>query len=611
MRKKLTQYPLLNQMTTYIFILGLIMAVSLSCFKLYLNYGQGIKNLKSHLSNIEKTQVRVLAKNIWAFNEETIVIQLNSILQHPDIIYLELNTNDNQYTAGIAPQQQTNILKKSFPLFFNFKGENNKIADLSILATTDSLKHQLLSQVPGIIAVECGKMIIVCVFILIIFHYLFNRHLRTIAHYTRTMDFNHLDTPLVLQKTSSKNDELDRIVSAINTMRKRLQTGLAEKEKLEEDLRHSQKMEAIGTLAGGIAHDFNNILTAIFGFTELASFHLDDQEKLQDDLGEVRHGANRAKKLVQQILTFSRKSAPAMQPLHLSLVVQEAVKLLQSTIPATIEIHLHLQSTNLKVLADATQIHQIIMNICTNSYHAMRDTGGKLDIILKDQEESIPPNTDLPYLELLISDTGTGMDQNTQKKIFEPYFTTKEKGQGTGLGLAVVHGIIQNHKGTISVSSELNKGTTFRITLPTVQTEIPAENTLHPSTTQGNGEHILYVDDEDKILSLAREIITSYGYTVTTHHDPQQALTAFKQSPADFDLIITDMTMPKLTGIEFTRAIMEIDTTVPVLLCSGYSDLIDKESALELGVKEYIHKPIVMSELVYSIQKALQNNKIQ
>jgi len=392
---------------------------------------------------------------------------------------------------------------------------------------------------------------------------------------------------------------------------------ISERKKLEDQLRQSQKMEAIGTLAGGIAHDFNNILSAIFGYTDLAVLHAENSEQLHRDLTSIQQGAERAKELVQQILTFSRQSELTREPLRIAMVVQEAVKLLRSSIPATIEIRQQIDAADQAVLADAIQIHQVVMNLCTNAYHSMREQGGILGIKLLEKEiksgDPLLGNTIEPgqYLELEISDTGSGMDQTTREKIFDPYFTTRRSGEGTGLGLAVVHGIVREHQGVIQVQSEPGQGSSFRVYLPISQREI-VERAAEQKPLNGidGSRSILFVDDDLIILDIASTIFTGCGYEVTACSDPEQALTAFSEQPEKFDLLITDMTMPHMTGIELFNRVQQISPGFPTILCTGYSELINRDSALALGLKAYIAKPVTMSDLVAVVRKILDSGSL-
>jgi signal transduction histidine kinase/CheY-like chemotaxis protein len=384
-----------------------------------------------------------------------------------------------------------------------------------------------------------------------------------------------------------------------------------EKRKLESQLRQAQKMEAIGTLAGGIAHDFNNILSIIFGYTELAMEEKNPEER-QQHLLDLRNGAERAKELVGQILAFSRKAEQQMQPLQVSAIIKEALKMLRASIPATIEIRQDIASNGL-VLADPTQIHQVIMNLCTNAYHAMRETGGILAVSLKEvtigaTEYGYANITQGNYLKLEVSDTGCGIDQKTQEKIFEPYFTTKKPGEGTGLGLAVVHGIVNSHHGHITVYSEPGEGTSFHVYLPLTEQDVSAlPDKTEPKELRGKGERILFVDDEKQIRKVLGTMLTKNGYQVTASADGAQALEEFQKNPDQFDLVITDMTMPSMTGAELAQKIMAISPQTPVILCTGQSELINREKALAMGVRDYLNKPILQETLLGAARKALNN----
>jgi len=392
-------------------------------------------------------------------------------------------------------------------------------------------------------------------------------------------------------------------------LEERNQRAEEEKQKLAAQLRQAQKMEAIGTLAGGIAHDFNNILSIIFGYNELAMLEKDPQNRLRH-LEELRKGAERAKELVAQILAFSRKAEQQKQPLQVSLIIKEALKMLRASLPTTIEIRQNIASDGL-VLADPSQIHQIIMNLCTNAYHAMRKTGGTLAVSLQEvtigEEDYGYANLALgKYLKLEVSDTGSGIDPKIQEKIFEPYFTTKQQGEGTGLGLAVVHGIVKSHHGHITVYSEPGKGTSFHVYLPLTEREAAAApDTPAPTELRGKGERVLFIDDEKQIREVVAAILTKNGYQVTAFADGAQALAEFAKDPAQFDLVITDMTMPVMTGADLAQKILALSPRTPIILCTGQSEIINREAALAMGICDYLNKPVLIKTLLGAARKAL------
>jgi len=386
----------------------------------------------------------------------------------------------------------------------------------------------------------------------------------------------------------------------------------AEKKKnvLESQLRQAQKMEAIGTLAGGIAHDFNNILSGIFGYSQLAKMHIDDPVKTTKNIDQIINGAQKATDLVKQILTFSRKSKHEMQPLKIFIEVKEAIKLLRSSIPSTIEIKENIDS-KATILADLTMIHQVVMNLCTNAYHSMREKGGVLSVTLEETQISntniIPDLNILPgaYLKLEVSDTGSGMSPETLDKIFEPYFTTKEIGEGTGLGLAVVLGIVDKHNGYIKAYSRPGKGTTFHVYFPVLENQIDSNLQEEENTIQGGTEKIMVVDDEQHILEITKEFLENYGYTLSIFSNGDDAFKAFLKDPYQFDMVITDMTIPKMTGKELSCLILKERGDVPIMLCTGYSQNFTKENALELGIREYVQKPVESANLLVLVRKML------
>jgi len=385
-----------------------------------------------------------------------------------------------------------------------------------------------------------------------------------------------------------------------------------EKEKkLETQLRQAQKMEAIGTLAGGIAHDFNNVLYAIIGYTELSMGAVPEGSKARSNLHEVLKAADRATDMIQQILTFSRKTEKEKKPTNVQSVLKEAVKLIRTSLPSTIEIRQDIDADCDPVMADPTQIHEIIMNLGTNSYHAMRDKGGVLGITLRQEEigsDDSKYDLDLhpgPYLKLIVEDTGHGIAGNVMGRIFDPYFTTKGVGEGTGMGLSVVHGIVKDHGGDIKVYSEPGKGTAFHVYLPVIETGTVERKIISAGPAPTGTERILFVDDEETIVYMTQQILESLGYHVTPHTSSVEALEAFRARPDEFDLVITDMTMPNMTGAELAPRLLEIRSDIPIILCTGFSEIMDENKAKAIGIREYVMKPIVRDEIARKIRKVM------
>lgn len=388
---------------------------------------------------------------------------------------------------------------------------------------------------------------------------------------------------------------------------------ITEQTKLETQLQQAQKLESIGTLAGGIAHDFNNILSGIFGYTQILQIKMRHNPELLSYLDSIYNAGERAKDLVKQILTFSRHRVGTFAPIEISPVVKEAMKLIESILPSTISIEHKINENCEPVLADATQIHQIVMNLCTNAYHSMEEEGGKLTVTLQEIEleakDLKDPNLDPgKFLILTVADTGKGMDQNVMDHIFEPYFTTKEEGKGTGMGLAVIHGIVKSHGGQITVHSEQGNGAEFKVYLPVIKFEKETEALpIHKPLPKGN-ERILVVDDEKYIAEIAQEMLAMLGYKVTVKTDSLEALEIFRARPDQFDLVITDMTMPHMTGDTLVLEIMKIRPEIPVLLCTGFSERMSEKKAASLGIKGFLMKPLAINDLSATIRKILDQN---
>jgi two-component system cell cycle sensor histidine kinase/response regulator CckA len=384
---------------------------------------------------------------------------------------------------------------------------------------------------------------------------------------------------------------------------------ITNQEQLEDQLRQAQKMESIGTLAGGIAHDFNNILGIILGNAELAMDDIYEGNPARLNLQEIRTAGLRAKDVVHQLLSFARKTAVEKKPTNIAPIIIESLKLLRASIPTSIEIRQNITKEVHTILADPTQINQILINLCTNAHHAMPG-GGILEVGLtnvKLDEDATAQHSDLnpgPYVHLTVTDTGQGMDPEIKDRIFDPYFTTKDVGKGTGLGLSVVHGIVKNHGGGISVNSELGKGTTFGIYFPVIEMEAETETETDEKLPTGN-ERILFVDDEESMVYVARSRLERLGYQVDAETSPVEALKLFRDIPNQFDLVITDMSMPQMSGERFVKEILKIRPDIPTILCTGYSEKIDKQKAKEMGICQYIEKPINRSVLAKSVRNVL------
>jgi PAS domain S-box-containing protein len=387
-----------------------------------------------------------------------------------------------------------------------------------------------------------------------------------------------------------------------------------ERQQLEDRLHHAQKMETIGTLAGGVAHDFNNILTIIIGNYELIKNELPEWSPVRENLEQIHSASLRARDVVTQLLTVARKGDIKQTPLDIAAVVKESFNLIRSTIPANIEILQQVPDGTGPILGNSTQMNQLIINLCTNAADAMLPEGGRLTVglenVLLDEAGALLTNTlkPGPHIKLVIQDTGRGMDVKTLAHIFEPYFTTKPFGKGTGIGLAVVHGIVDQHKGEIFVESKPGKGSTFTILLPAFHGQVEEKEIDDVSLPRGN-EKILFVDDEEPIVKLTQSRLSFLGYSVTCTTNPLKALEMVKADPSAFDLVVTDMAMPNITGDALSSEILSLCPDLPIILCTGYSENINEESARKIGIAGFLMKPVVMADFASTVRKALDMAK--
>ena len=387
---------------------------------------------------------------------------------------------------------------------------------------------------------------------------------------------------------------------------------ITERKAREEQLIQSQRMEALGVMAGGIAHDFNNILSAVMGYADISLTKLDEGSLLHGYLTKIRQAGKRAADIVQQILLFSRNERPELHPVQMKLIVKEAFKLLRSSIPSYIDMELEIGS-EAYVLADPTQIHQIVMNLCTNAMHAIPSSGGTIKVTLSERTANPQTETDDPtssqpalYAQLAVEDTGSGIPPEIIPRIFEPYFTTKDRGKGTGLGLSVVHGIVNNYDGHLKVTSEVGRGTSVIIQLPTAnRSAVSADE--QPMTYPTGDETILFVDDEDYLVEIGQTILEKLGYRVVGMTDPVGVIDVFRDDPARFDLVITDMTMPRLTGNRLAANLLEIDPRVPIIICTGQLEPFDHIQLALPQIKAILKKPVNIGELSHIVRETLDN----
>jgi len=388
---------------------------------------------------------------------------------------------------------------------------------------------------------------------------------------------------------------------------------ITDPKRLEEQLRQSQKMEALGTLAGGIAHDFNNILGVILGYAELIESNAAPNSGLDRRVKEISRAGKRARDLVTQILNFSRQGPQERHAMTLAPLIKEALKLLRSSVPTNVEIISRMETDRDQVMADPTQVHQIMLNLCGNAAHAMRETGGTLVVTLADVsgDDSVTPPEDLGkperFVRLSVSDTGTGIDPEVVERVFDPFFTTKQQGEGTGMGLAMVHGIVKRHDGYLELENSPGQGASFHVLLPRTS-EMERADMDMPTDLVFREGRILFVDDELPLADIGREMLESCGFEVVTRTSSVEALEAFKFRPHDFDLIITDQSMPNMTGMELAREVLKRRPDIPIILCTGFSDAVSYDRLRDVGIGDFIMKPILKHDLIASISRLLAKN---
>jgi PAS domain S-box-containing protein len=424
---------------------------------------------------------------------------------------------------------------------------------------------------------------------------------------------------LVSRKKDGSSYEVERNMSPIRdkagaiTNYVAVERDMTQQAGLDAELRQAQKMLAIGTLAGGIAHDFNNILAAMIGFTELALDDLEENSRAKMHLEHVRTAGYRGRDLVKQILTFSRQGEQEKKPVQVVPIVREVLKLMRALLPSTVEIRPRVETEEGVILADPAQIHQLLINLCTNAGQALKVGKGVLevrvsDFILSDPADAPYPDMEPgPYLKLSVSDTGAGIDGLTKDRIFEPFFTTRESG-GAGMGLSVVYGIVKSHQGAITVSSAPGKGSTFAVyfrKLKDGQASIAEEHAKPAAQPVRGKRRILFVDDEEALVEVGKQMLERLGYEVVAEKDSVRALKQFQRDPGKFDLVITDQTMPSMTGIELAKRMMSIKKDIPIILCTGFSEVISSESAKAMGIREFVMKPIIKNEMAETIRRVI------
>jgi len=606
----------------FVFFYILIALAVSTALELFFGYRNGVERIETSVQFIRDSYVSAVATSLYSVDEAQLNLLLNGMLKLEGIVYckvleksgakkLEISKGNAQIAEGSGHE---------FPLIYQSSdGKDITIGKLTVYSDFSEAYSRLWALVSIHVASYSVMIFIAALLVMVLFQKIVARHLYRIADFAKQIDLTHLDSELKLDRRF-KQDELEQVVRVLNSLQDRLRKGIAdlkiageEKIKLESQLYQAQKMESIGNLAGGIAHDFNNILSSVIGFTELA---LDDVERgtpLENNLQEVYTAGKRARDLVKQILAFARQSDEERKPIQVGTIANEVLKLIRSSIPTTIEIKENIESHSL-IMGNPSQVHQLFMNLCTNAAQAMEAAGGILEVGLTDvelNEKSALPLSELKsgnYMKVTVSDTGPGISSDIIDSIFEPYFTTKGAGEGTGMGLALVHGIVESYGGKITVDSELGKGTVFSIYLP-ITKKPEAYQQYEKQKLPSGTERILLVDDELPIAKMGSQILERLGYQVSVRTSSVEALELFRSKPDDFDLVITDMTMPNMTGDELAMELIAFRSDIPVILCTGFSKKITDEKAAKIGIKSFAYKPVVKADLAKTVRKVLNEAK--
>lgn len=633
----------------YVVACSSFFAVLITCIQLYFDYKKDVAEIDDDFAMIEKSYIPSILSSIYNFDNQQLKLLLMGILKLRDVVYVEIYKESNDHRKILASTGDVNAsgsLSRHYPLVYQRKEKTLLLGTLHVQASLAAVYSRLRHRIIVIVVSNAVKTFLMSFCILWIVHVLTVRHLKKISDFTSRLQADSLDQKLVLNKRKSTKrpmDELDEIVAAINNMMGRIKKSfeesntakqiqkklldeleeknealkieISQREKLQFQLIQAQKLEAIGTLAGGIAHDFNNILFPLIGFAEMLREDLPPKSPLRTNVDEIFKAALRAKELVKQILDYSSSADKNIKPTQLQPIIAEVLNLLRSSIPNTIEIERDIDPDCGVVLAAPTQIHQIVMNLVTNAFHAMENTNGRISVILKQiklESDQAPLLKLAPgdYALLCVKDSGIGIEASIRSKIFDPYFTTKETGKGSGIGLSVVHGIINSCNGDIRIDSEPGKGTSASVYLPIVGGKIEEMPVPDQSRAlRGAHEKILLVDDEKAIVRMQEIMLQRLGYQVTAFTESIKAFNAFKDSPDAFDLIITDMTMPDLTGLQLAEKIRLINIKIPILICTGLVHQIDSDKMRALEPFAVLAKPIVGKEIAKAIIKIMDRSK--
>ena len=570
--------------------------------------------IQEEFLNFEKGAKQTIREAVWKYDWEMVKTILESQTSRR-ISFVEICDKTVPRCLQHGTRDRIPYLEYQTAILYaeGKSGDQMAIGDIYLQSHYETFMDHMFKDLPNLLFTNILSVFAIALILFYLFHRQVVQRLLALEQYTRKIDLQKigsLDSP-VKSSNEQRQDEIDLLADAVGSLIDKTKDELERRQTLEQQLNHAHKMEALGNLAGGIAHDFNNILAAILGFAEMSYLKSEPGSDIYNNLQKIISAGQRAKNLTSQILVFSRRDESSQEILTLAGVVDETLEMIRASLPTTIRIKTDLD-TGLRIRGDANRLHQVIMNIATNGAQAIGERGGTLSISLKsvflDQQEAekliLQPGR---YCRLEICDDGTGIPDEIQKRIFEPFFTTKKAGEGTGMGLAVVHGIVQNHGGTIIMTSKLETGTSFSIYLPQTEQSTVDIDTF-TNIPRGNGQKIIMVDDELQVLDMGGSILIGLGYKVTSFNEPKAAL-AFLRQEKELDLVITDLTMPVMNGIELATACKTLHPDVPIILWTGYKDDIASESLKKNLINKILQKPFNIEYLAQAVNQLLENAK--
>ncbi len=590
-----------------------VMVLAVSLYQGYLGLEQEKKKILTEFANFENGAQFSIREAVWLYDWGMVKMIIENQTSQT-LSFIQICDHTANRCQEYGEPGRTPFLEHRSPIRHHdpVTGDETEIGTVLLQAHYEKFPAALFKEFPQLLLTNFLSIFGVAAIVFLLFHRQALKRLVAVERYTRNIELQKIENlpPIEVKKQALGEDEIDRLADAINTMIATLKAELDQRHQLEQELAQAQKLEALGTLAGGIAHDFNNILSAVLGFAQLSEMAVEPGSKLSHYQQQIIQAGERAKKLIAQILLFSRRAEPVREALYLANIVTENLAMHRSSLPDNIRIETSLDQ-GIKVLGDAGQLHQILMNLLTNAGHAMQKAGGQLSIRVESVE--LPPQkADLLHLRpgcyarLTVRDNGPGIPADIAERVFEPFFSTKKVGEGTGMGLAVTHGIVRAHGGAIELQNSPGGGATFVIYLPTTDTEVDGKKTP-ARIVRGSGETIVVVDDEKNVTDMSAAMLDNLGYRVVCYNDPRQACQELSRGELALDLLITDLTMPELDGVELAGKLRMLDKSFPILLWTGYAENVNPEDLDRYQIACVLEKPFTVETLSRTVRQLLNN----